>query len=186
MGFFEKIKAGLTKTRQSLQNTLGGIFAGFHGIDDDFYDDLEESLILADLGVDTAVKAVEQLRERVNMEHLKSADEVREALKDILVEMLDVGDTQLKTYHPAQHRSGDRRQRRGQNYHHRQAGPSAEERREKGAAVRGGYLPCGGGGSAGDLGRTRRGGHHPAARGSRPCGGGVRRHFRRQGQSIPT
>lgn len=96
MGFFEKIKAGLTKTRQSLQNTLGGIFAGFHGIDDDFYDDLEESLILADLGVDTAVKAVEQLREKVNMEHLKSADEVREALKDILVEMLNVGDTQLK------------------------------------------------------------------------------------------
>ena len=97
MGFFEKIKAGLTKTRQSLQNTLGGIFAGFHGIDDDFYDDLEESLILADLGVDTAVKAVEQLREKVNMEHLKSADEVREALKDILVEMLNVGDTQLTT-----------------------------------------------------------------------------------------
>lgn len=96
MGFFEKIKAGLTKTRQSLQNTLGGIFAGFHGIDDDFYDDLEESLILADLGVDTAVKAVEQLREKVNMEHLKSAEEVREALKDILVEMLNVGDTQLK------------------------------------------------------------------------------------------
>ena len=61
MGFFEKIKAGLTKTRQSLQNTLGGIFAGFHGIDDDFYDDLEESLILADLGVDTSVKAVEQM-----------------------------------------------------------------------------------------------------------------------------
>ena len=96
MGFFEKIKAGLTNTRQSLQKTLGGIFAGFHGIDDDFYDDLEESLILADLGVDTAVKAVEQLREKVNMEHLKSAEEVREALKDILVEMLNVGDTQLK------------------------------------------------------------------------------------------
>ena len=96
MGFFEKIKAGLTKTRQSLQSTLGGICAGFHGIDDDFYDDLEESLILADLGVDTSVKAVEQLRERVNMEHLKNADEVRETLKDILVDMLNVGDTQLR------------------------------------------------------------------------------------------
>ncbi len=93
MGFFEKIKAGLTKTRQNLQNTIGGIFAGFHGIDDDFYDELEESLILADLGVDTAVKAVERLREKVNMEHLKSAEEVREALKDILAEMLNVGDT---------------------------------------------------------------------------------------------
>ena len=96
MGFFDKIKAGLTKTRQAMQSTIGGIFAGFHGIDDDFYDELEESLILADLGVDTAVSAVEQLRDRVNMEHLKSAEEVREALKDILVEKLNVGDTALK------------------------------------------------------------------------------------------
>lgn len=96
MGFLDKIKAGLTKTRQAMQSTIGGIFAGFHGIDDDFYDELEESLILADLGVDTAVSAVEQLRDKVNMEHLKSADEVREALKDILAGMLDVGDTALK------------------------------------------------------------------------------------------
>ena len=95
MGFFDKIKAGLTKTRQAMQSTIGGIFAGFHGIDDDFYDELEESLILADLGVDTAVSAVEKLRDRVNLEHLKSAEEVREALKDILVEKLDVGDTAL-------------------------------------------------------------------------------------------
>jgi len=62
-----------------MQSTIGGIFAGFHGIDDDFYDELEESLILADLGVDTAVSAVEKLRERVNTEHLKSAEEVRDA-----------------------------------------------------------------------------------------------------------
>ena len=96
MGFFDKIKAGLTKTRQAMQSTIGGIFAGFHGIDDDFYDELEESLILADLGVDTAVSAVEQLRDKVNLEHLKSAEEVREALKDILVEKLNVGDTAMK------------------------------------------------------------------------------------------
>ena len=95
MGFFDKIKAGLTKTRQNLQNTLGGIFAGFHGIDDDFYDELEESLILADLGVDTSVKAVERLRETVNMKHLKDAEEVRSALKDILVDMLQVGDSTI-------------------------------------------------------------------------------------------
>ena len=92
MGFFDKIKNGLTKTRQNLQNTLGGIFAGFHGIDDGFYDELEESLILADLGVETSVKAVERLRETVNMSHLKSAEEVRDALKDILADMLRVGD----------------------------------------------------------------------------------------------
>ena len=91
MGFFEKIKQGLSKTRMA----IGGMFASFHGIDDDFYDDLEESLILADLGVDTAVRAVEELRERVNMQHLKTAEEVREALKDILAEMLSVGDSAL-------------------------------------------------------------------------------------------
>ena len=96
MGFFEKIKAGLTKTRQAMQSTIGGIFAGFHGIDDDFYDELEESLILADLGVDTAVGAVEQLRNRVNMDRLKSAEEVREALKDILADMLNVGEPTLR------------------------------------------------------------------------------------------
>lgn len=95
MGFFEKIKTGLTKTRQAMQSTIGGIFAGFHGIDDDFYDELEESLILADLGVDTAVSAVETLREKVNMEHLKDAEEVREALKGVLVDKLTVGDFAL-------------------------------------------------------------------------------------------
>ena len=51
MGFFEKIKAGLSKTRQSLQNTIGGMFAEFHGIDDDFYEELEETLIMGDLGI---------------------------------------------------------------------------------------------------------------------------------------
>ena len=96
MGFFEKIKSGLSKTRQAMQSTIGGIFAGFHGIDDDFYDELEESLILADLGVETAVSAVEALREKVNLEHLKDAEEVREALKGILVDKLSVGDVALK------------------------------------------------------------------------------------------
>ena len=51
MGFFDKIKAGLTKTREALSGTLGSVFSGFSEIDDDFYDELEESLILADLGV---------------------------------------------------------------------------------------------------------------------------------------
>ena len=56
MGFFEKIKSGLSKTRDALSATLGNVFTASE-IDDDFYEELEESLILADLGVDTAVKA---------------------------------------------------------------------------------------------------------------------------------
>ena len=94
MGFFDKIKAGLTKTREALSDTLGHVFSASE-IDDDFYDELEESLILADLGMDTALRAVDQLRRRVRSNDLKTVEDAREALKDILVEMLDVGATTL-------------------------------------------------------------------------------------------
>ena len=96
MGFFDKIKAGLTKTRTALSSTLGSVFSGFSQLDDDFYDELEESLILADIGVETAMKAVEQLRKTVREQHLKEPEEAKAALKEILVGMLDVGSTQLK------------------------------------------------------------------------------------------
>ena len=95
MGFFDKIKAGLTKTRDALNNTLGSVFSGFSEIDDDFYDELEESLILADLGMDTAIKATDRLRKAVRENHLKSTEEAKTALKEILVDMLNVGDTEL-------------------------------------------------------------------------------------------
>jgi len=95
MGFFDKIKAGLTKTRDALGNTLGAVFSGFSEIDDDFYDELEESLILADLGMDTALKATGALRKTVRERHLKTTEEAKTALKEILVQMLDVGDTAL-------------------------------------------------------------------------------------------
>ena len=95
MGFFDKIKAGLTKTRDALGDTLGSVFTGYTEIDDDFYDELEECLILADLGVETATKATDRLRRAVREQHLKTAEEAKTALKAILVEMLNVGDTAL-------------------------------------------------------------------------------------------
>ena len=95
MGFFERIKQGLSKTRQSIGGLFTGIFTGFSQLDDDFYDELEEALILADLGVDTALKAVEALRKTVKDQHLKTPEEARTALKSILVDMLKVGDTAL-------------------------------------------------------------------------------------------
>ena len=95
MGFFEKIKAGLAKTRTALSNTLGSVFSGFSEIDSDFYEELEECLILADLGVDTALKAVASLKKAVKEQHLKTTEEAKTALKDILVDMLNVGDTKL-------------------------------------------------------------------------------------------
>ena len=95
MGFFDKIKAGLAKTRDALSNTLGSVFTGFSEIDDDFYDELEECLILADLGMDTAMKATDRLRKTVREQHLKTTEEAKTALKEILVDMLNVGEQEL-------------------------------------------------------------------------------------------
>ncbi|MBR2048332.1 MAG: signal recognition particle-docking protein FtsY [Oscillospiraceae bacterium] len=95
MGFFDKIKEGLAKTTKAISSTLGSVFSGFSEIDDDFYDELEECLILADLGVNTATKAVEQLRKEVRANHYTATEEAKEALKGILTEMLSVGDIAL-------------------------------------------------------------------------------------------
>ena len=91
MGFFDKIKSGLSKTRDALESTLGSVFSGFSEIDEDFYEELEECLILADLGVETAVKATDLLRKAVRQQHLKTAEEAKQALRNILVDMLQVG-----------------------------------------------------------------------------------------------
>ncbi len=91
MGFFDKIKAGLSKTA----STIGQVFTGFSEIDDEFYDELEESLILADLGMDTTMKAMEGLRAAVKERKLKTTEEARAALRDVLCAMLDVGSTEL-------------------------------------------------------------------------------------------
>ena len=91
MGFFDKIKQGLSKTAASISS----VFTGFSEIDDDFYDELEESLILADLGMDTTMKAMESLRAKVRENRLKTTEEARTALREVLVEMLQVGDSAL-------------------------------------------------------------------------------------------
>ena len=95
MGFFDKIKAGLAKTRAALSNTLDEVFTGYNEIDDDFYDELEETLILADLGVDTATKVVSTLRRRATDRGWVYTEHVRFGLKQLLTEMLNVGDPAL-------------------------------------------------------------------------------------------
>ena len=94
MGFFDKIKQGLTKTRAALSETLDEVFAA-NEIDEDFYDELEETLILADLGRETALKTVMKLRHKVNNTNIKKTEKAREALKEIISDMLKVGDTAL-------------------------------------------------------------------------------------------
>ena len=102
MGFFEKIKAGLTKTRDALSDTWNDIFSGETEIDDDFYDELEESLIVADLGMETASKATERLRRVIREKRITQAKDAKEALKDILAEMVSVGAPELDlSTHPS-------------------------------------------------------------------------------------
>ena len=86
MGFFDKLKKITTN-----------LFSGFTEADEAFFEELEETLILADLGMETALDAVEKLRTRVRKEKLQSQEEVKAALRDILVEMIEVGDTALDT-----------------------------------------------------------------------------------------
>ena len=96
MGFFDKIKQGLTKTRAALSEAMDDVFAA-NEIDEDFYDDLEETLILADLGRETALRVVMKLRHKVNNNNIKKTDKAREALKEIISDMLKVGDFALNT-----------------------------------------------------------------------------------------
>ena len=82
MGLFDKIKKL-------------NIFSGFFSVDEDFFEELEENLILSDMGMDTTLEAVETLRERVKADKIKEPEEVKACLREILVEMLDVGFTDL-------------------------------------------------------------------------------------------
>ncbi len=95
MGFFDKIKAGLAKTRAALSSTLDEVFTGYEEIDDDFLDELEETLILADLGMDTVGKVMKEVRYRILNRGLTTTDHVRFNLKLILTDMLKVGSTEL-------------------------------------------------------------------------------------------
>ena len=95
MGFFDKIKEGLAKTKKAMADTLDAIFIGGE-LDDDFYEELTDCLILADLGVSTATKAVEKLRSYAEYKGLQTTEEAKAYLKLILADMLYVDDTALK------------------------------------------------------------------------------------------
>ena len=87
MGFFDKLKAGLTKTKSGLMSGINRLFSGGN-LDDEFYDELEELLILSDLGGKTSEEIVESLKDRVKENKIKDPSEARQALKDIIAEML--------------------------------------------------------------------------------------------------
>lgn len=89
-GFFSKLKSGLSKTRNSFVSGIDSIFSGFSEIDDDFYEELEEQLVMADIGVETSMKIIEELQEKVKEEKIKETAECRKVLMDTIKAQMQV------------------------------------------------------------------------------------------------
>lgn len=92
-GFFKRLVSGLTKTRDNIVSGMDSIFYGFSHIDEDFYEELEETLIMGDLGVRTTMNILEDLREKVKAQHIKEPADCRQLLIESIKEQMDVGET---------------------------------------------------------------------------------------------
>ena len=95
MGFFEKLKNGLGKTKDNFSDKLNNVFSTFRKVDEDLLEELEEILVMSDVGMETATLIIDKLRQRVKKENLKDENEVRQAIKEIMIEILDVEDPSL-------------------------------------------------------------------------------------------
>lgn len=91
-GFFKKLVSGLTKTRDNIVHGIDNVFSGFSKIDDDFYEELEETLIMGDLGVNTTEEIIENLKEKVKENHIKNPEECKELLINTIKEQMDLGE----------------------------------------------------------------------------------------------
>ena len=96
MGFFDKLKRGLEKTKNNFSEKINDVFAAFVKVDEDLFDELEETLIMADVGVETTEDVLEQLRYQVKHENIKDAEEVKKRLIAILSNILCKNDNSLK------------------------------------------------------------------------------------------
>lgn len=93
VGFFTRLKQGLSKTRDNIASGIDAVFHGASNIDEDFYEEIEEILIMADMGVNATAKIIERLRKQVKELHLKEPSECRELLIRSIKEQMDVGET---------------------------------------------------------------------------------------------
>lgn len=95
MSFFEKLKNGLGKTRESVTSKVNSVFSAFTRIDEDFFEELLEALIMADMGTETAEYVTETLKARVKSKHLQDNDAIKDELKNVLTEILTAKDTKM-------------------------------------------------------------------------------------------
>ena len=92
-GFFSRLVAGLTKTRDSFVSGIDSIFSGFSSIDDDFYEEIEEILIMGDIGVRATQEILDNLQQKVKENHIKQPQECKELLIQSIKEQMEVGET---------------------------------------------------------------------------------------------
>ena len=95
MGFFDKLKQGLNKTKESFNEKINGVFSNFRKVDEGFLDELEEALIMSDVGMDTSVKIINSLRDRIKKENIKDEEDVKRLLREEMKKILDVADVSL-------------------------------------------------------------------------------------------
>ena len=101
MGFFDKLKNGLTKTRESIAKQVNNVFSVFVKVDDELFENLEEALIMADIGVETSLYIIEKLREKVKDEKIHDPAEVKGAIIRVITEILEKDDEPFELPHPS-------------------------------------------------------------------------------------
>ena len=95
MGFFDKLKQGLSKTKQSFDEKINNVFKSFRKVDEELLEELEEALIMSDVGVETSTKIIANLRDKIKKQNLKEADEVKQALREEIQNIFDEIDNTL-------------------------------------------------------------------------------------------
>ena len=95
MGFFDKLKTGLNKTKESFNTKINDVFSNFRKVDEEFLEELEEVLIMSDMGVDTSVKIVNNLRKRIKKDNIKDEEEVKQALREEIKAIFDEVENKL-------------------------------------------------------------------------------------------
>ncbi len=96
MGFFEKLKNGLGKTRDSFSEKMNNVFSNFRKVDEDLLEELEEILIMSDIGAQTSTKIITSLRERIKKEKITEQEDVKKTLKEEMVKILEEQKKEMK------------------------------------------------------------------------------------------
>lgn len=96
MGFFDKLKTGLSKTKASIDDKINDVFSTFRKVDEELLEELEEALIMSDIGVNTSLELISRLRARIKKQNIKEAEEVKIVLREEIQNILEVCDNSLK------------------------------------------------------------------------------------------